>query len=240
MDGRDRTALRDKAARVKAAATMEDVLKGRGFPTTRNRRIPCPMHNGKDPNFSYHDNKHYRCFVCGAKGTVIDFVAWADGLTVTKAIQKLAAEYGIGDPLDYATSAGQRLAAERVAKQEREKAYRIERDKLLIKIAGAMRIAIRALDNGPPWTGEQELAIREFARLDNAENELTGESWKETVAGEEGEIIREICDKIGTDTAGPEYPDFVPMNPTDNPGADPWAGAYSGKGWIEIHGGRNE
>lgn len=39
----------------------------------KHKRIPCPIHSGKDYNFSFTDHG-FKCFVCGAGGDVIAFV----------------------------------------------------------------------------------------------------------------------------------------------------------------------
>ena len=71
---------------------MEDVLQQYGFPTARNGRIPCPLHNGKDNNFSYK-GQYFKCFVCGEGGTVIDFVMKLFGLNFRQAVLRINSDF---------------------------------------------------------------------------------------------------------------------------------------------------
>lgn len=69
----------DVANAIHDTVTMQEVV-AKYAPTLRPRynRIPCPIHHGKDYNFSY--SKHgYKCFVCGASGDVITFVKDTQG-----------------------------------------------------------------------------------------------------------------------------------------------------------------
>ena len=63
-----------------------------GFPTARNGRIPCPLHNGKDNNFSYK-GQYFKCFVCGEGGTVIDFVMKLFGLNFRQAVLRINSDF---------------------------------------------------------------------------------------------------------------------------------------------------
>lgn len=69
-----RVSWEDLATVIHDTVTMEDVLSTYAPSTPRRgRRCPCPIHNGKDYNFSFTD-KGYKCFVCGASGDVVAFV----------------------------------------------------------------------------------------------------------------------------------------------------------------------
>lgn len=61
----------------------------------RNNRIPCPIHDGKDYNFSFSDNV-YHCFVCGAKGDVIRFVQDVFSVSFQDALEKLNNDFHLG------------------------------------------------------------------------------------------------------------------------------------------------
>lgn len=64
----------DVATTIRETITMEDVLSAYAPSTPRrNGRCPCPIHNGRDYNFSYTRNG-YKCFVCNSSGDVITFV----------------------------------------------------------------------------------------------------------------------------------------------------------------------
>ena len=82
------------AEEIKARVTMDDVLAAYGLPTSRQKRIPCPLHHGENKNFAY-DNKFFRCFVCGEKGTVIDFVMKLHGIGFREAVVRLNEDLGL-------------------------------------------------------------------------------------------------------------------------------------------------
>ena len=70
----ERASWEDIAEAVRDSVTMgEAVSYYLPGVTPRHRRIPCPLHNGKDYNFSFGDTG-YKCFVCNETGDVIEFV----------------------------------------------------------------------------------------------------------------------------------------------------------------------
>lgn len=76
------------ADEVKACLTVPDVLAHYGIAAGRGRRIPCPLHNGKDNNFSYTD-QYFKCFVCGESGDVISFVQKYKGIPFKEAMLEI-------------------------------------------------------------------------------------------------------------------------------------------------------
>lgn len=80
---------------IKQLITMEDVLCHYGFPTSINGRIPCPLHNGKDNNFSYKDH-YFKCFVCGRGGSVIDFVMELFDINYRQALLRINQDFSLG------------------------------------------------------------------------------------------------------------------------------------------------
>ena len=64
--------------------------------TPHHHRIPCPIHNGRDDNFSY-TRYGYKCFVCGASGDVISFVKAVQGYaTRTDAMRRISTDFNLG------------------------------------------------------------------------------------------------------------------------------------------------
>jgi hypothetical protein len=91
---------------------------------TRYHRIPCPIHNGKDRNFSYTD-RGYKCFVCGASGDVISFVQTILSLRDrTDAMKRINADFRLGLPLDREITVAENKALEERRKALREKEER--------------------------------------------------------------------------------------------------------------------
>ena len=87
----------DIAHVIHASVTMEDVLSAYCPGTERrHRRCPCPIHNGKDYNFSY-TRDHFKCFVCGASGDVIAFVKEVCELaTRADAMRRISEDFHLG------------------------------------------------------------------------------------------------------------------------------------------------
>lgn len=115
----------DIAAEIREAVTMEDVLHAYApSVSTRNHRCPCPIHNGKDYNFSY-TRTGYKCFVCGASGDVIGFVQTMCGLSRTDAMKRINADFRLNLPISCTINAIQSadLAQKRAEREEKEKAH---------------------------------------------------------------------------------------------------------------------
>lgn len=89
------------AQAIHDSVTMSEVVS-LYYPGARPRsnRIPCPIHNGKDYNFSF-TRSGYKCFVCGASGDVIAFVKDTQGCaTRADAMRKLNADLNLHLPID--------------------------------------------------------------------------------------------------------------------------------------------
>lgn len=109
------------AERIKELVTMDNILLHYGFSPSRYGRIPCPLHNGKDKNFSYKKNS-FKCFVCGKSGSVIDFVMELYGINFRQATLRIDRDFGLGiygnkpDRIEFS-----KIMAERRAKEESER-----------------------------------------------------------------------------------------------------------------------
>ena len=112
------------AEEIKARVTMDDVLEAYGIPVSKRGRIPCPLHHGKDNNFSYYD-KGFKCFVCGEHGSVIDFVMKLHETTFSEACVKLNYDLDlriVREATDALTARQQRAKA--LAEREAKEALR--------------------------------------------------------------------------------------------------------------------
>lgn len=91
----------------------------------RGNRCPCPIHHGKDYNFSFTD-VGYRCFVCGATGDVITLVKEVCELsTRVDAMKQINRDFNLRLPIDQSISRDQgeqlqRRREEAKAKQQAE------------------------------------------------------------------------------------------------------------------------
>ena len=111
---------------IKQLITMEDVLCHYGFPTSINGRIPCPLHNGKDNNFSYKDH-YFKCFVCGRGGSVIDFVMELFDINYRQAVLRINQDFSLG-LTDKRAGRSQLSEAARRARKERREAEKREKE----------------------------------------------------------------------------------------------------------------
>lgn len=82
---------------IKHIVSIGEVLRKYGFraPIRDSYRIPCPIHGGRDANFSVDDrNGLWNCFsVCGRGGSVIDLVAALEKITPKEAAMKLSSDF---------------------------------------------------------------------------------------------------------------------------------------------------
>jgi DNA primase len=152
---------RNAAEQIKARVTIADALRLYGYETNERRRIPCPIHNGKDGNFCYKD-RVYHCWVCGAKGDVISLVEHLFGLSFSGAIEKLAGDFGLemrSERADYRTQKKLRTEA-RIKRnmnamyEERRRDY-LNLCKLHAVLYGQL---LRNLDKAKREPGNAELA----------------------------------------------------------------------------------
>ena len=88
----------DYASEIKDRLTLQGIARHYGFTPNRQGRIPCPFHNGKDPNLGLKD-RYYNCFVCGAKGDAIKFVQELFGLNFSDTISKINSDFSLGLPI---------------------------------------------------------------------------------------------------------------------------------------------
>lgn len=146
----------DIAAAIRESVTMDEIL-AMYCPSTprRHRRCPCPLHNGRDPNFSYTDHG-YKCFVCGASGDAIGFVKEVCELaTRSDAMKRINADFRLNLPIECEISTQQSAEismrrAEAKRKEEAAQAWKSEYERLMdewIKLDMAKRTADPASDS---------------------------------------------------------------------------------------------
>lgn len=77
---------------IKDRLTMREVLERYGFST--KRRIPCPLHNGKDDNFEIKGNNWWCYSHCGS-GDTISFVQKLYSLSFQDTLRKIDTDFGL-------------------------------------------------------------------------------------------------------------------------------------------------
>lgn len=82
----------DAVQTIKDQLTMRDVLEHYGYAV--KRRMPCPIHDGKDNNFEIKE-KSWRCYSRCGGGDVISFVQQLFGLSFTETLKKIDADFAL-------------------------------------------------------------------------------------------------------------------------------------------------
>ena len=132
--------MTDYADLIKQTLTMEQVLRRYGFSTrSRTRRIPCPLHHGEKLNFAYKA-RTFKCYVCGAHGTVIDFVMQLFNIPFSDALRRLNDDFDLGYPIGQSVPSAAELEAVRKANEARAK--RIGRETRLKQLCTAYDAAM--------------------------------------------------------------------------------------------------
>lgn len=122
--------MTDYAELIKESVPMDAILRKYGLLSYNiTRRIPCPLHHGEKNNFTFRGHM-FKCFVCGASGSTIDFVMQYKGLSFLDAMRDINEEFGLGYAIGErdgdernreAVILAERLRAERIRRQNRLK-----------------------------------------------------------------------------------------------------------------------
>lgn len=122
----------DMAQAIHERLSMSEVIRFY-LPGTeiRHRRIPCPIHSGRDYNMSI-SRTMYKCFVCGASGDLIGFVGELLSLERKDAMRRINQDFRLGLPIDgYTTDElSAALLESRRKALEKEEARKKENEKL--------------------------------------------------------------------------------------------------------------
>ncbi len=79
---------------IKSRVTIEDILNDCGY-QPKKKRMPCPIHKGKNPtSFSFDDHVYY-CHSCGASGGLLDLAEELLGYNRKTALKYLANRAGL-------------------------------------------------------------------------------------------------------------------------------------------------
>ena len=121
-----RASAEDVADIIRDTVTVADALAVyRPDLQPRHNRCPCPIHQGKDYNFSFGD-RWFKCFVCGESGDVISLVKEVCELsTRADAMKKICEDFRLG--VDFHAELSQETCAK--VNQARAEAERKRREK---------------------------------------------------------------------------------------------------------------
>lgn len=169
-----RASWEDISTTIRESVKMDELIPiyAPAYPP-RHHRIPCPIHNGRDYNFSFTD-KGYKCFVCGESGDQIKFVEKVLNISRQDAMRKINDDLRLNLPIDrFSNSADFGIINERVkVARERELArqlYEAEYKQLMDEWCRLDKIS-RTAD---PDSKEYEQAVKRLPeiayRIDNLE-----------------------------------------------------------------------
>lgn len=82
----------DAVQTIKDRLTMREVLEHYGY--SAKRRMPCPLHNGKDNNFEVKE-KSWRCYSHCGNGDTISFVQKLFGLSFPDTLKKIDLDFDL-------------------------------------------------------------------------------------------------------------------------------------------------
>jgi len=132
--------MTDYSDLIKQTVPMDSILRRYGLVgQNAKHRIPCPLHGGEKPNFSYRDHR-FRCWVCGEHGSTIDFVMKYKNVSFVDAMRSINDDFGLGLPIGECQPSEAERAARRRAEQIRQK--RIERQNRLKQLCTAYDAAM--------------------------------------------------------------------------------------------------
>lgn len=83
------------AEKITEQLTIPMILSHYGYSTSRRKRIPCPLHTGRKPNFCYTD-KVFHCWTCHEGGNAIGLTMQMFGINFPQALMKLNNDFSLG------------------------------------------------------------------------------------------------------------------------------------------------
>lgn len=167
---------------VRERVPAEDAARLYGLKFDRRGWAICPFHQDKHPSISFKGGR-FRCWACGANGDSLDFTARLFNLDNVQAAKKLNADFHLGLSCeDKEVLETLKMEQERqniaIAHQEFEE-WRTETMQSLNEVC---YIANKAVENGPPWSIGQALAVRDKERAEYISNLLEGDGTPEEQA----------------------------------------------------------
>lgn len=151
---------------VRERVPAEDAAHLYGLEFDRRGWAVCPFHKDKHPSISFKGGR-FRCWACGANGDSLDFTARLFDLDSVKAALKLDADFHLGPSREArADPEAQQREQERRATAAAHKQFENWRERMMNTLNRIYYIAHIALQAGPPWERQQELAILYRARTE--------------------------------------------------------------------------
>lgn len=120
------------ANQIKTRVKMPEILRRYGFDVDRNKRVPCPFHNGTDRNCGVKED-YIHCFVCGESADQIGFVQKYFSLNFSEAVSKINDDFCLGLPIGERIDKRRQsdMAKQAFLKKQEQKKREQERESLL-------------------------------------------------------------------------------------------------------------
>lgn len=143
------------AEQITELVSIPDVLNRYGYGLGKNKRIPCPIHNGKDSNFAYTDTV-YHCWTCGASGNVINLIRELFGLNFGQALIKINCDFGLGLTSKRPSYRDRVNASKRKKQKKLEKLEKQRKRQEHLKMCNLHRVLFRQMLTGTKIDGLSE------------------------------------------------------------------------------------
>lgn len=143
----------DITRRIADSVKLRDVMEFYGIKFNSRGFAKCPFHTEKTASFSIK-NEHYKCFGCGAYGSVIDFVMQYHGLKFTQALVKLDNDFHLGIVGRKPTYRERIQEAENRRIREAEAKWKEDINREYLTLCEVHSILYRRLINGEKWLSD--------------------------------------------------------------------------------------
>ena len=142
--------------------TAREVAEQYGISVNRAGFALCPFHGEKTPSLKFFDDGGFYCFGCHVGGTAIDFTARLLDVEPLEAVKRLNADFSLGLALETGKPSPEQEQAAQRRREVTEIHQRFEdwRKGMIDRLNECCQIAYAALEEGPPWTEAEELAIK--------------------------------------------------------------------------------
>lgn len=166
-EGEGQSVRREYYQAVKERIPVPEAARYYGFAPNRAGFISCPFHAERTPSLKLRPAS-WKCYGCGAGGSVIDFVGKLCNLSPAEAVRKLNDDFALGLPLDMPLTEQERRCAEEEAARrqfvfETKQEYEVWRDKLIRRLVLCLQIADDAAKAVPDELTDDELLALRYA-----------------------------------------------------------------------------
>ena len=176
--------ITERNLEVIRAAPIVEIVRSYGLEPNRAGFIRCPFHNEKTPSMKlYAEENRWHCFGgCHKGGDSIAFVQEMESLDFLAAAERVNRICGLGLNLGQKETLDERKKREKRQEQRDILArFNAWESAFYQRLANCIYIGNHALAIGPPWTAQEEEAIRRMAGLEYIADVLNGDDDEEKI-----------------------------------------------------------